>query len=164
MMSLGAGIRWATVSLLNNTSVCTLASDWLSPPRGRWRLQRAARMLHSSRTSSTSSTSTPGLSAGEQRNSTDVECVCVRVPKIYKTHADAHRALIHVELMHYKINSLLSICAAALDAKMLNSTGRDAWSCTKALTPLLGLSTDAARGKLRRANGGYTLRASIKRR
>lgn len=87
--------------------------------------------------------------------------VCVL--RTYK-HTHTHRAVIHVELMNYKINSLLSIWAATLDRRMLNSTGWDAWSCPKVLTLRLGLNTKAARGKLRRANRGYTLKASIKRR
>ena len=163
-MSLGAGIRWATVSLLNNTSIRALVSDWLSLPWGRWRSHRTTCMLHSSRTSSTSSTSTPAWSAGEQHKSTHVKCVCVCLC-VHALSTQTHTEHWFMwNSMHYKINSLLSICAARLDTKMLNSTECDAWSCTKALILLLGPNTDAARGKIRRANRGYTLKALIKRR
>lgn len=87
MTSLGAGLSWAAVSLLNNTSVrpfCSLEArwqSWWSSLRGGWRSQSASCMPHSSWTSSTSSTITPGLSTGEQsNNNTDVWSlhVCVQ--------------------------------------------------------------------------------------
>ena len=85
MISPAAGISWAAVSRLNNTSTWALSSEtgslwWWPTPGGRWCAQRTSCMLQSSLTSSTSSTSTPGLSTGEQsNNNTDVQCVPVKV-------------------------------------------------------------------------------------
>lgn len=110
MISLGAGISWAAVCLLNNTNIRALSSEtallcWWPSLCGRWCSQSASCMLHSSVTSSTSSTSTPGLSTGEKtNNNTDVECFCV--------HADSHLThgiLVSGKLiMHYVSNSLLA--------------------------------------------------------
>lgn len=79
MMSLGAGVRRAAVSLLNSAVTSALSS-----PGGCRRLQLTSFMPHSSRTCSTSSTSTPGLSTGEQSNDNiDVKCVWVCVCTVH---------------------------------------------------------------------------------
>lgn len=89
MMSLGAGISWAAVSLLNNTSTRALSWEAACPSAGSWwSSQCTSCMPHSSCTSSTSSTSTPGLSTGEQsNNNTDV----MRVHTVHSvfTHSDS---------------------------------------------------------------------------
>ena len=65
MMSLGVGISWAAVSLLKSTRRRRAAAMVAWGGRG-W--QRASCMLHSSWTSRTSSTSTPGLTAAQHRH------------------------------------------------------------------------------------------------
>lgn len=86
MMSLGAGISCAAVSLLNNTNIRALSSEtglmcWWPSPGGWWCSQCANCMLHSSWTSSTSSTRTPALSTGDQSNNKHrclmLVCVCL---------------------------------------------------------------------------------------
>lgn len=86
MTSLGAGLSWAAVSLLNNTNVRPVflsearRQSWWSSLWGGWCSQSASCMPHSSWTSSTSSTITPGLSTGEQsNNNTDVSSVKLHV-------------------------------------------------------------------------------------
>lgn len=114
MISLGAGISWAAVSLLNNASIRALSSEtglpcwWPSP--GVLRCSHCASCTpHSSVTSSTSSISTPGLSAGEQsNNNTDVECV-----PAYKLYSHALRLSVGL-IIHYESNSLLALEQFAL--------------------------------------------------
>lgn len=81
MTSPGAGESRAAVSLLNSAVTRVLSSPW-----GCLCLQHTIFMLHTSKTCSTSSTSMPGLSTGEQSNdNTAVKsvCECVGLTLIY---------------------------------------------------------------------------------